>query len=143
MEPLDYLSILVAIVSILVAIPTLTQLYRNHFKPIKFICRSYSGVDSQRGKEAIILHLFDITIANNSKEVLYLSKATFELKNPIEKLGLNSGSFMINVDFGNKLSPGQTMREYGKLFDTLINLKPTEPKIKNLKKYFKKKYLKT
>ncbi|MBI1307767.1 MAG: hypothetical protein GC181_14280 [Bacteroidetes bacterium] len=133
MKPLDYLTIYAAVLSTVLAVPAILDMIRNYLKPLRFICRSYYTYDLKKGKEMEVLNLFDITIVNRSKEELYLSKTEFELKTRNDKGLLTHASHMVNVDFSNKLSPGQTLREYGKLTDDHSNL--SEEKIKDIKSF--------
>lgn len=69
------LSIYAAVLSTLLAIPKVIELWKNLFSPIKFICRSFNGIDAKKedAPDFLVIDLFDITVVNISKEVQYLS----------------------------------------------------------------------
>ena len=71
MKPLDYLTIYAAVLSTILAVPAILEMVRNYLKPLRFICRTYTAYDLKKGKEMEVLNLFDITIANRSKEELF------------------------------------------------------------------------
>ena len=119
---MDFLSIYASILSTFLAIPVGNELIRNFIKPLRFICRSHSVQDVTKGKPMEILNLFDITIVNVSKEDVFLSKIEIEFKDKKRKLLLTHTSKMVNVDFPNKLNPGQNLREYGQISDNTKNL---------------------
>ncbi|MFZ4798966.1 MAG: hypothetical protein ACOYMA_15805 [Bacteroidia bacterium] len=119
---MDYLALYAAVLSTIISIPVFADLRRNYIKPLRFICLSYSAYDFKKGKDMKILNLFDITIVNRSKEEVFLSKIEIKLKQGKNYGILTHTSRMINVDFSNKLSPRQSIREYGRLSNSLKNL---------------------
>ena len=118
------LGIYAAILSTLLAIPKVKELFKDIYSPIKFLCRTFSGVDAKKEElpKITYLDLFDITIVNKTKENLFLSKLSLELKNKGDKSLLTYGYGLINVNFPNKIEPGALFREYARISDDIGNL---------------------
>lgn len=125
----EILSIYAAVLSTILAIPTILDIKNNFFKPIRFIIRSHSGIDAIGYDESkwIHLHLFDFTIVNLKKESLHLSKFRLELKgNDKKKKIFEDGHGLINVEFPYKLDPGEKFREFARITDIEKNISNTK-----------------
>ena len=111
------LSIYAAVLSTLLAVPKVLELWRNFFSPIKFICRSYAGMDAKKEDKSDyeMIELFDIVVINKSKETQHFSGFNLEFKQGSEIMLFASGSGMINSTFPYKLESGANFREYARI----------------------------